>query len=191
MKNKIYLTLFLILILLSPIVLATECEKCHTEVKVKAHMRELEVSHDFSRLIIFGKVKNLGDYTAGNVWVKLHYTPDDYEMGPDISAFPCFMIPLGNVWEDSWKPFFFVVELEDFYPFGPFPEDGLEDGIKFYVKAMGNNFNQRKSQVMEFLPIEEVEPAEEEVVEEPIKEEPVKPFKRLIKKVDLTKVKLF
>ena len=192
MKTKIYLTLFMIL-LLFPIVLATEdCEKCHTEIKVKANMRELEVSHDFSRLIIFGKVENLGDYTAGNVWVKLHYTPNDYEMGPEINAFPYFMFPLGNIWAGSWRPFFFIVELEDFYPFGPFPADDLEDGINFYVSAMGDNFNQRKSKVMEFLPIEEVvdpffieepeelpeeepteEVVEEEVVEQP-KEEPIK-----------------
>ena len=50
-----------------PITCPEDCERCHTEIKVKANMRELEVSHDFSRLIIFGKVENLGDYTAGNV----------------------------------------------------------------------------------------------------------------------------
>ncbi|MBU1245757.1 MAG: hypothetical protein ABIJ20_03610 [Nanoarchaeota archaeon] len=196
--KKIYL-IFIITVLLTNLIAASECcPDCETSVKVTAKMQELEVSHDHSVLLIYGRIKNKECAVAENVFLKLNYKPNDYEMGPEITVFPFEILPMGYLMPYGSRPYFFIVELDHYFPYGPVePGDSME--TKFYVSAHGSNFNKVKSKVMSFIPKEEDTPIEieEEIIEkEPIEEEtkePIKetPISKTIEKVDLNKVKLF
>ena len=172
----------------------TRCEQ--TTIKVaNAEIHNIpQMSFKYSKIHIKAEIVNTGCADAKNVYFELHYKPDDYLMGPTIeiqsspASQPISKIKVGD---QHKKELNFMVELHNFYPFGPFPADNLPQHMLFYVTTHGDNTNSVKSRVLEFSPIEEAEamPIEEpEKAKEPVKEITIN---KIIKKVDLAKVRLF
>lgn len=168
---------------------------------VNAEIQNIQkMSFNHSKLHIMAEIQNTGRVDANNVNFELVYKPIDYLIGPTVEIKdnsgpnPVNKIKPG---EKHKKVLNFIVNIYDFFPIGPFPVDEVGEfkEMEFYIIAQGDNTNQVKPVFLSFIPKEEDDLWTSEVketvkeIEKPIKVENV--FNRMIKKVDLAKVKLF
>jgi len=156
--KKYLLTLIVTMLVFASLVRAADitcCPDCNTNVKVTQNMRIIQESGEHSKLMISGKITNIGSHTARNAMLTLEYTPNDYIVGPVITILPHNSTFFGPIRPNHERPYIFLVKLDNFYPFGPVQDPAKINGITFDVKVTGSNFEDVVSKPMSFLPKDE------------------------------------